>query len=98
MNNISILKSNKINVKAKYKLISFEKKSVEIQTFNSLVSLDKNLVSFVFFIKKKRPDYDILKQEEGKPFDIFDFEYSLGFFLVVRILVLGLILKSIKVV
>ena len=53
MNNISILKSNKINVKAKYKLISFEKKSVEIQTFNSLVSLDKNLVSFVFFIKKK---------------------------------------------
>jgi len=80
IDNISILKSNKINVKAKYKLISFEKKSVEIQTFNSLVNLEKNLVSFVFFIKKKRPDYDILKKEEGKLFDIFDFDYALGFF------------------
>lgn len=66
----------------KYNLLNLKKKSFEIKSFNSdkNIGFTKNLVSFSYERIKKRPDADVLKQQEKENFNVFDFKYPLGFF------------------
>lgn len=76
----NLFELNNVNLSSKYKLVGLKKKYKEIKSFNLSNKVKKSIVNFSFIIKKKRPDYDLLKKEENEVFNFFNFKYPLGFF------------------
>lgn len=65
---------------AKYNIVCLKKSFNIIETFYLLKKKKKDIfVTFDFNRKKKRPELELLKQEEKESFNIFNFSYPLGY-------------------